>query len=498
MNCVLYARVSTDKQAEKDLSIPAQLAAMREYASARGWKVISEFVEPGASARTADRPELQRLLGSLNDVAEPVQVVLVHKIDRLARNLYDHATIKAGLHARGIRLASVVENVEPTVSGELVENIMASIAQFYSANLSEEVKKGMKQKVLAGGWPHRPPRGYVIVRHKEGAAGVIEIHPKDGPLMKRAFELYATGWYSVKVLSKRLARDGLVARDGQPLSPAHLRRLLANPFYTGTVHWQERQYAGSHPPLISNQLFVKVQEVIRARFTNPGPNGSTIPGFPLRGIAFCATCRGRMTGERHGKWSYYRCSRQTYRRAVCAARFCSTKRADVALERICRAIQISRDFASQVELSALHIIRERAISAVAESQRQSRDGDKRLLENSDWTRAFLDGDLTPRRFGELASQAIPRHETPSNNCDPAIAAEQVHRILMITTSVWDMYVSLPESERTPLLRTIFNAMILDHTGIVGVHLKPAFATLLKGAATGQGPANTAASLIQCL
>src|SRR6266699_1178420 len=130
MNCVLYARVSTDKQAEKDLSIPAQLQLMRDYARQHEWTIIEEFVEPGASAKTADRPILQRLLSRLRDGDSKIQVVLVHKIDRLARSVYDHAVIKALLTANEVRLASVVENVDDSVSGQLVENIMASLAQF--------------------------------------------------------------------------------------------------------------------------------------------------------------------------------------------------------------------------------------------------------------------------------------------------------------------------------------------------------------------------------
>jgi site-specific DNA recombinase len=98
MNCLTYARVSTDKQAEKELSIPAQLQAMRQYASDRGWTILEEFVEAGVSARTVERPTLRLLLNrSRNTESTPVDIVLVHKIDRLARNLPDHVAIRAQL-----------------------------------------------------------------------------------------------------------------------------------------------------------------------------------------------------------------------------------------------------------------------------------------------------------------------------------------------------------------------------------------------------------------
>jgi site-specific DNA recombinase len=164
----------------------------------------------------------------------------------------------------------------------------------------------MRQRVLKGGWPHRPPRGYVLVRSATGGQSAIEIHPKDGPLMKRAFELYARGWYSIRMLANRLAKEGLVAGNGYPIPQAHLRRLLANSFYAGCVRWHDLECPGTHQALISRELFDKVQEVINQRYKNPGPKGSVIPGFPLRGLAVCAACRGRMTAEHHGKWSYYR------------------------------------------------------------------------------------------------------------------------------------------------------------------------------------------------
>src|SRR5262245_46316192 len=136
MNCVIYARVSTEQQAERDLSIPAQLQATREYALRQGWSIVGEFTEPGISARTAQRPVLQAMRRRCRE-KPAVNVVLVHKIDRLARSVYDHALIRYQLTQHGIKLASVVENVDDSISGQLVEHIMAAIAEFYSGNLGQ-------------------------------------------------------------------------------------------------------------------------------------------------------------------------------------------------------------------------------------------------------------------------------------------------------------------------------------------------------------------------
>ena len=115
MNCLLYARVSTDKQAQKELSIPAQLEMMTQYARKSGWKIIGRYVDRGESARTANRPELKRLIQHCRE-NKGVDIVLVHKIDRLSRNLIDYATIKAILKQKGIRLVSVSDPSMITLS----------------------------------------------------------------------------------------------------------------------------------------------------------------------------------------------------------------------------------------------------------------------------------------------------------------------------------------------------------------------------------------------
>lgn len=336
MNCLIYVRVSTDKQAEKALSLQAQLAACRQHATQRGWIILEEFVESGVSARTADRPQLRRLLTRCRRSTDRIQVVLVHKIDRLARNLADHVMIRAVLQRRGIRLVSVQENFEESVSGQLVENIMAAIAEFYSANLAEETKKGMRQKVLNGGWPHQPSRGYVLFSEPDGRRR-IQVHLTEGPLIRAAFENYASGRQSLRVIAMELASEGIRSSGGTPLSMAHLRRMLSNPFYAGRIVWKDLDVVGQHPALISKELFERVQAVITQRFRQPGRRGS-VQGFPLRGLAQCATCHGRMTAERHGRFGYYRCCRQQYQRARCSARYCNADRIHADLDRICREV----------------------------------------------------------------------------------------------------------------------------------------------------------------
>ena len=496
MNCIVYARVSTDKQADKDLSIPAQLQAMRDYASQQGWRVIEEFIEPGASATTADRPALQRLLARVQVEGPKIDVVVVHKLDRLARNIEDHVAIRATMKRSGVRLASVTENVDDSVSGQLIENIMASFAEFYSANLATEVKKGMRQKVLNGGWPHRPPRGYMLVKRQDGTGNEIEIHPKDGPLMRRAFELYGSGWHSMRAVAALLAREGLLSRNSGPIPQAHFRRLLTSSFYIGKVRWHELECQGRHTALVSAELFEKVQAVVHQRYRTPGLKGS-IQGFPLRGVAVCASCRGHMTAERHGRWGYYRCSRQSFRRALCDAKFCNSERAHQGLTTICRQIQLNRATVSGIQKAAEQLIAQREFTSVQRAQGFQDQRTALLAAEMRLTDGFTIGDVSPAlykgRIAQIRSQrSTLEHASERTSASAEQLAEGVARALQLASSLVDLYEQFDDVRRAELLRDVFSAVVLDHNGVVGVTLKPPFDELMKPSAIATGGEGLAA------
>jgi site-specific DNA recombinase len=156
-----YLRVSSRRQVDKGfdedgLSLPAQREACLRYAGEHGIAIVGEYIERGESARTADRPAFQAMLARIQQ-ARDVQVVVVHKVDRFARNLEDHVTVRALLRRLGVELVSVVEPLDDSPQGRLTEGIHALMAEFYSANLAAEIRKGMTQKAKQGGWPHQAP-----------------------------------------------------------------------------------------------------------------------------------------------------------------------------------------------------------------------------------------------------------------------------------------------------------------------------------------------------
>ncbi len=293
MKAVIYLRVSTKEQAEEGYSIPAQAEACRRFITDRGWKLADEYVDRGESARSADRPQLQAMLASLAEDSS-IDCLVVHKLDRLARNLEDHAALRAALRKAGVQLHSVTESLEDSASGKLVEGILASIAEFDSANLGQEISKGLDQKAAQGGWPGRAPFGYRNVRRDApGRRGESVLEPdQQSPLVVLAFERYATGELSLASLTEALAEKGLRNRLGNPPGVSAIHRMLRNPVYPGVVRWRGVDRDGAHPPLVSRKLYDTVQGVLDAH--SSGGERSWKHDHYLKGTLVCAECGSKM------------------------------------------------------------------------------------------------------------------------------------------------------------------------------------------------------------
>jgi DNA invertase Pin-like site-specific DNA recombinase len=306
---VVYVRVSTKGQAERDgdpegYSMPAQREACRRKATSLGAVVLEEFADRGESARSADRPELQRLLAFVRENA--VTYCIVHKVDRLARNRADDVAINLSLKQAGVQLVSVSENVDETPSGILLHGIMSSIAEFYSRNLANEVIKGSVHKAKLGGTPVRAPTGYLKVRHMDNGREVrtVEVDPKRGPLMAWAFEAYATGDWTLRSLLGELTNRGLTSPPGprtpsKPLGLSNLHRLLRHPYYVGIVRYRSVLYPGKHEPLVSPETWQKVQ-VLLAAHNIAGDKQRDHPHY-LKGSVYCGSCIGRAMRPVDGK-----------------------------------------------------------------------------------------------------------------------------------------------------------------------------------------------------
>jgi site-specific DNA recombinase len=352
---VIYLRVSSKEQAEKGgeaegFSIPAQREACKRKAQILDAAVIEEFVERGESAKTADRPELQRMLAYVAE--HSIKYVIVHKVDRLARNRADDVAINLALKQAGVTLVSVSENIDETPSGLLLHGIMSSIAEFYSRNLATEVIKGSVQKAKNGGTPGRAPTGYLNVRRMVDGREVraVEVDPVRGPLMAWAFEAYATGEWTIRRLLTELTARGLTTapghkHPGRPLVVSHLHKLLRNPYYMGMVRYRDVIYAGRHEPLVTPEVWHEVQKHLSAKYLT-GEKDREHPHY-LKGSIYCDQCGSRMLVNyakgNGGTYPYFMCGGRQRDPASCKQRAVRIEQVEAAIIAYYATVQLPAD-----------------------------------------------------------------------------------------------------------------------------------------------------------
>ncbi len=381
MSVVIYARVSTGQQAEKELSIPAQLRSLRTYATERGWKIAGEFQDVASGWSLTKRPGLSAALRLARN--GEVNHLIVHKADRLSRNTYQYLTIKGQLRTCGVNIVSVVERFEDNPMGEFMEHIMAAQAEFYSANLSFEVKKGLEERRRKGLWSGCVAIGYL------NDDGKIRLDPARSEHLRFAFERWASGTVTSTKLADELFERGLVGRNGKRLAGTKLCGILKNVFYTGIMKTASGEYPGRHPQLVSRELFERCQEVFQQKGRRGTPRQHH--EFLLAGLIRCPRCCATLVGERHVKKSkkvfrYYRCHRQ----------FC----------RFCIRAAVPEEFVER-DLLALKLPERLLPSLSAELKRSKRNRDERQIADVRALRQRLRGlDEDKRELARRLSQGL--------------------------------------------------------------------------------------------
>ena len=298
--CFGYIRVSTHKQGE-GVSLQAQQDAITAFASRNGLTVTEWFEEKETAAKSG-RPIFNRMLKRLGQGA--AQGLIIHKIDRSARNLKDWSVI-SDLSDAGIDVHVATESLDfRSRGGRLTADIQAVIAADYIRNLREETIKGMTGRLKQGLYPFRAPIGYL-----DTGRGKAKIPcPIKAPLIRQAFSLYTSGQHSLRSLHAEMNRRGLRNLAGQPLSLHGIETILRNPFYCGLIEIRRTGtvYDGIHEPLIDTKTFTHVQDMKAGR----AGKKVTKHNHLYRGLFRCGLCNDPMTPERQKGIIYYRCHTQ--------------------------------------------------------------------------------------------------------------------------------------------------------------------------------------------
>ena len=307
---ILYARKSTDVEDKQVLSIETQLTELRKYARDNNLTIIDELVEK-RTAKMPGRPVFNSLLARIKN-GEATGILAWHP-DRLARNSVDGGQIvflvDQGL-IKSLRFPTFW--FEPTPQGKFMLNMAFGQSKYYVDSLSENTKRGLREKVRRGIFPALAPLGYL----NDPRTKTIVVDKQFAPVIKQMYEAYASGRYTLQEISILLKEKGAVSRSGKLYSLDQVRVMLSNPFYYGLFRYKGELHEGSHEPIIEKSLFDKVQAVSEQRCRNKKKwkKNKVFCGTFRCSCGMMITAEYKVKVQKSGKrhyYTYYRCSRKS-------------------------------------------------------------------------------------------------------------------------------------------------------------------------------------------
>ena len=314
----LYARVSSDRQ-DVDLSVAAQLRALRDYARKNGYLVAREYVDEAESGRIADRPEFRKMIDAASKTNAPFREILVWKFSRFTRKREHAVAFKSLLRRKGVRVVSITEQADDTPTGKLLEGIIESVDEFYSENLAQEVLRGMRESASRGFWiGSRKPYGYNRVMVQDGAKKrpTLELDPDTSPVVERIFDMAQAG-KGMLPIAETLNDEGVASPAGKLWSKNTVHFILKNEVYTGTLIWGAKSKDKAEPvrvekafaAIVSKTRFRRVNSLMRSRAPKIAHPRRVASSYLLSGLVKCKACNRALSGQdaKSGQFSYYVC-----------------------------------------------------------------------------------------------------------------------------------------------------------------------------------------------
>ncbi|MDD3940571.1 MAG: recombinase family protein [Candidatus Pacebacteria bacterium] len=316
MKNIIFCRVSSKEQEETGYSLDAQEELLKDYSEKKQFNTVKIF----KISESASGKQVRKLFNETFAYAtkNKINIICCEKIDRLTRNLKDASLAQDWIDENKDRQIHFVKesfilSVNTRAHENLVWDMKVAIARFYANNLSEEVKKGQKEKLSQGWLPLKPPLGYKTIGEKGHKTHIID--EETAPFIKKMFELYSTGNYSTAALVDIMHKEGLRTRNSKKLVKSRLNDLLNDPFYYGKIRWNGEIMQGKQEPIISIDLFNAVQAKLNRKLKSPLYTKHS-PVFKAK--MECAECGGMITWEiQKGHWyghcnHYKNCSQKVW------------------------------------------------------------------------------------------------------------------------------------------------------------------------------------------
>lgn len=286
MNVVIYARYSSHNQTEQ--SIEGQIAVCEEYAKRNNFTIVGEYIDRALTGTNDKRPEFKKMI---EDSSKKLfNGVLVYQLDRFARNRYDSANYKNKLKKNNVKVYSAKENISEDASGVLMESVLEGMAEYYSVELSQKVKRGMKinaEKCLYNGGI--PPLGYKIDKDKR-----FVVDNEQAKIVKKIFEMYLNGYIMADII-RYLNEKGIKTSYGNPFNKCSIRTILLNKKYIGVYTYNGIETPNGVPRIIDDETFERVQEMMTKNKKAPA-RARAKAEYLLTTKLFCGTCKEMMVG----------------------------------------------------------------------------------------------------------------------------------------------------------------------------------------------------------
>jgi site-specific DNA recombinase len=501
---VIYLRVSTASQVKTDynpegISLPAQRQACQPKAASLGAEVVREFIEPGRTATDIDhRPVFREMIAWVKDeckAGRQIDYVVVYMFNRIFRSSHDAQMVKHELKKRGVRLVSTTLDLGEGATAELVESIMHAVDQHQSEMSGADISYKMAAKAKNGGTLGRAPIGYVNVRDtSEGRnIGTVKFDRKRAPLIRMAFELYATDNYSLKELSAELTRRGLLTRPGRypacPISDSKLAALLRNPYYIGYVTYKGELIKGKHKALIGVELFDQVQEVLDKR-RGRGIRQRRHDHY-LKGMLWCGECHDKGVESRiclqwsnghGGRYLYFFCLRKQDHQ--CDSHYNGGDMIEDAIVEHYATVRFPEDMAARLR-KAMH-------DTIAEEERTERLARQQLTtqlrrldsQEENLLNLAADGEMPTekikRRLGTIKRQREKVTEQLAQASGRlAYGVELIERALLLLDNPQALYKALGEEQRRMMNQAIFERFYVIEDRVTEAVLRPPFDELIE-------------------
>lgn len=390
MNVVIYARFSSHNQHET--SIEGQLKECYAYAQRNGYTVIETYIDRALTGTNDNRPEFQKMID--DSAKKQFQAILVYQLDRFARNRYDSATYKARLKKNGVKVLSARENISDDASGVLMEAVLEGMAEYYSVELSQKIKRGMAitaEKCLYTG-------GCVALGYKVNPDKTFSIDEITAQYVRKIFEMYASG-NTVAEINAYLNAQQIKSIRGSSFNKNSLHTILKNKRYIGIYTYKDKEIKDGIPRIVSDDLFYKVQAIMEVN-KKAHAHIRKDEEYILTTKLFCGHCREMMTGfsgtSKTGKmYRYYSCTK--------------------AKKRLCNKKSVGKDFIENYVINkCLEILTDENIDKIAKavvevSERDREHSNIRRLEKllADNERA-VNNLMKALESGEIVEQITAR------------------------------------------------------------------------------------------